>query len=110
MNLTHKRQMIVKIMIMVAQIIIGVMVLDVSVYAQTEIARDAPPQQKSEIFISPGQSIQDAVDANPAGTTFHIKAGIHRLQQVKPKDGDKFIGEPGAILSGSKILSAPDFG
>jgi hypothetical protein len=61
------------------------------------------------VFISPGQSIQAAVDANPPGTTFSIKAGIHRLQQVKPKDGDRFIGEPGAVLSGAKVLPATDF-
>ncbi len=61
------------------------------------------------VFILPGQSIQAAVDANPAGTTFYIKAGVHRLQQVKPKGGDRFIGEPGAILSGAKVLPAADF-
>jgi hypothetical protein len=64
---------------------------------------------RAEVFILPGQSIQAAVDANPAETTFRIQAGIHRLQQVRPKDGDRFIGEPGAILCGAKVLPAADF-
>jgi parallel beta-helix repeat protein len=56
--------------------------------------------------ISPGQSIQAAVDAYPAGTAFTIKAGVHRLQSVAPKSGDSFTGEPGAVLSGARVLTA----
>lgn len=52
------------------------------------------------IEIAPGESIQAVVDARPAGTTYLIKAGTHRRQQVTPKDGDTFLGEPGAILTG----------
>ena len=50
--------------------------------------------------ISVGQSIQSAVNANPEGTTFVIKAGVHRRQSVKPKSRMTFIGEPGAVLDG----------
>jgi parallel beta-helix repeat protein len=50
--------------------------------------------------VFPGDSIQAVVDANPAGTTFYLRAGVHSGQTVKPRDGDKFIGEPGAVLSG----------
>jgi parallel beta-helix repeat protein len=53
--------------------------------------------------IYPGQSIQSAVNARPAGTKFTIKAGTHHRQRVVPKDYDKFVGEPGAILDGDKI-------
>jgi parallel beta-helix repeat protein len=55
--------------------------------------------------IEPGTNIQDAVDANPAGTAFLLKAGIHRLQQIDPKDGDSFVGEAGAVLSGARLLT-----
>lgn len=55
--------------------------------------------------IYPGDDIQTAVNNNPLGTTFIIKAGIHRMQQVIPRSGDKFEGEPGAILSGAKLLT-----
>lgn len=60
---------------------------------------------KPTVFVKPGNDIQSLVDSNPAGTTFVIKSGVHRLQQIKPKNGSTFLGEPGAILSGAKILS-----
>jgi parallel beta-helix repeat protein len=68
---------------------------------------NSPTPPPSGIPISPGQSIQSAVSANPNGTTFIIKAGTHVNQSVTPKDGDRFIGEPGAILDGGgTVVSA----
>ncbi len=58
------------------------------------------------VIINPGDSIQKAVDTYPEGTTFTIKTGVYRLQQVHPKNGNTFIGEPGAIMSGAKLLSS----
>jgi parallel beta-helix repeat protein len=52
------------------------------------------------IPVYPGESIQAKVNAEPAGTTFVIKAGRHTGQSVTPKDGNVFIGEPGAVLDG----------
>jgi hypothetical protein len=57
------------------------------------------------VRIPVGTEIQSVVDENPAGTTYIIEAGIHRLQSIVPKDGDTFIGEPGAIMSGARIIS-----
>ncbi len=57
------------------------------------------------VVVSIGQSIQSAVNANPAGTAFLIKTGIHRNQQVTPKSGNSFVGEEGAILSGAVLLT-----
>jgi parallel beta-helix repeat protein len=54
--------------------------------------------------IYPGQSIQAAVNAFPGGTTFLLKAGMHRLQSVSPKSGDTFVGEAGTILSGAAVI------
>ena len=34
-----------------------------------------------------------------------IASGVHRLQQVRPKDGQVFTGEPGAVMSGAKVLT-----
>ena len=56
-------------------------------------------------LIAPGESIQAAVDAQPAGATFTLAAGIHRLQVVRPKDGNTFLGQPGAVLSGARLLT-----
>lgn len=52
------------------------------------------------IAVLPGASIQAAVDANPAGSTFLLKAGTHVRQDVRPKDGDVFRGEAGTIMDG----------
>lgn len=57
------------------------------------------------VVIDPGESIQEAVDAHPEATAFLIKAGVHRLQQVSPKNGNTFVGEPGAVLSGARRLT-----
>ncbi len=60
------------------------------------------------ITVLPGtDSVRTAVASAPAGSTFCIKSGIHRFTtSVVARANDKFIGEPGAIISGSKILSA----
>lgn len=52
------------------------------------------------VAVLPGQSIQSAVNANPAGTTFILKAGTHTRQSVIPKSGDVFQGEVGTVLDG----------
>jgi len=45
------------------------------------------------------------VNKYAAGTTFLIKAGVHRMQSVTPKSGMTFTGEPGTILSGARLLT-----
>jgi parallel beta-helix repeat protein len=40
------------------------------------------------------------VSARPAGTVFWLRAGTYRGQQIKPKDGMKFIAEPGVVFDG----------
>jgi parallel beta-helix repeat protein len=51
------------------------------------------------------QSIQAAVDANPAGTTFLLQAGVYRMQPITPKSNDTFTGQNGTILSGARVLT-----
>jgi hypothetical protein len=63
---------------------------------------DPPP---GSITISPGQDIQAAVNGAPEGATFFIRAGVHRLQRVTPKNRQTFLGEPGAIMSGARVLT-----
>ena len=62
-----------------------------------------PPEGAIEIF--PGDDINSIVDNNPEGTVFIIKIGIHRMQEIWPKEGNTFWGESGAILNGSKELT-----
>jgi len=62
----------------------------------------------SGIAVYPGvDSLLNAVLASPAGSTFCLKAGVHRFtSRVMARTNDKYIGEPGAILSGAKVLSS----
>ena len=54
--------------------------------------------------VLPGENIQLKVDSAPGGTRFLIKSGLHLGQSIRPKDGDMFIGEPGAILDGQNTV------
>jgi len=62
-----------------------------------------PPEGAIDIF--PGDDINLIVDNNPEGTTFIIKSGIHRMQEIWPKNGNTFWGEAGAILNGGRVLT-----
>ena len=65
------------------------------------------------VRINPGQNLQDATVANPAGTTFWLAPGTHTLtsagqpgaefSQVVPKDGNTYVGAPGSVLDGQKV-------
>jgi parallel beta-helix repeat protein len=58
------------------------------------------------VNLSPGNNIQKAVNNNPGGTTFVLKSGTYREQSVTSlKNGDSFVGQNGADLNGSKILT-----
>src|SRR6516225_987438 len=58
------------------------------------------------VTLSPLDNVQGAVDINPAGTSFVLRSGIYReTSLVFTKDGDSLIGQPGAIMDGSKVLS-----
>jgi parallel beta-helix repeat protein len=57
------------------------------------------------VAISTGDNAQQVVDAHGAGTTYVVKAGTHlRNFSVRPKSGDRFCGEPGAVLDGGRSL------
>jgi hypothetical protein len=48
--------------------------------------------------------VQSFVDRSPEGAAFCLKSGIHRLQQVIPKNGQSFFGEEGTVLSGAREI------
>jgi Right handed beta helix region len=55
--------------------------------------------------VTPGQRLSTVADDSPPGTTFWLTPGTHLLgtgpyDQVRPKDGQRFIGGPGAVLDG----------
>ena len=63
------------------------------------------PRPLPELTVHLGDDIGKLVQQNPPGTAFQIEAGVYRLQSIVPKDGDSFIGEPGAILNGAQLLT-----
>ncbi len=59
------------------------------------------------VVVNPTQNVNQVTEASPAGTTFWLAAGTHILgtgpyAQVIPKEGNTYIGAPGAILDGRK--------
>ncbi len=60
------------------------------------------------VVVSTTDNLNDLTKANPAGTTFWLSQGTHKLgsgpfAQVIPKDGNTYIGAPGAILDGGRL-------
>lgn len=64
------------------------------------------PYAADGILIRPGENIQAIVNAAPGGSTFRLAAGVHRMQQIAPRSFDRFVGEPGAVLNGSRLLTS----
>jgi hypothetical protein len=63
------------------------------------------------VRIGAADDAQRIVDANAAGTTYLIGAGTHRQNfSVRPKAGDTFCGEPGAVLDGGRSLPRAFYG
>ena len=57
------------------------------------------------VRLLPPADIQAAIDSHPAGTTFSLNPGIYRMQSIVPLQGDKFIGQLGADLNGSEVVT-----
>jgi parallel beta-helix repeat protein len=86
----------------VLALLTGLLLATLAGLACSRQAEQAPgPDQ----FVSPEADLEAAVKAQPEGTTFYISAGLHRIQEVAPKDRQSFIGEPGAVLSGAKLVT-----
>lgn len=70
----------------------------------------APPAMAAEkpcnVEVSPGSSIPDAVNRQPAGAVVCLKSGVHRVDRtISPKDNQTLRGLPGSQLVGSVALS-----
>jgi parallel beta-helix repeat protein len=69
----------------------------VAVTTTTGSAVGAPA---GSVAIQAGSNIQAVVDSTEARSTFYLLAGVYRGQTVKPRNGDVFIGQSGAVLDG----------
>ena len=61
------------------------------------------------VRVAPEDDFAAVVADNPAGTTYLLGTGVHRGYTIAPKDGDTILGEPGAVMTGSVVLSMADF-
>lgn len=68
-----------------------------------------PPDDEVVVGVGVGEDLQDQIDAHPEGTSFLLASGVHRGQSVIPRDGQRFRGEPGAVMSGAIELDPDDF-
>ena len=60
---------------------------------------------ENAIVLHPGDNIQDAVQNGGEGAVFWLEAGVYRMQQITPLDGQSFLGASGATLSGARLLT-----
>jgi hypothetical protein len=59
------------------------------------------------VAIGAGDDAERVVSAHRVGTTYIVRAGIHlRNFSVQPRSGDRFCGEPGAVLDGGRSLES----
>jgi len=65
----------------------------------------APNNNNYDVTIKPGDNFAAIVANKPAGTSFYVRAGKYRQQQIRPKDGMKFVAQSGTIMSGAKKLT-----
>jgi Right handed beta helix region len=68
-------------------------------------AAQAPAPSAATVVVHPGEDVAALVAGAPGGTRFRFAAGTYRLLEIVPKDADAFIGDPGAILSGARIVA-----
>ncbi len=65
-----------------------------------------PACPRGAVAVPVGASLRaESLKAGP-GASFCIGAGVHRLQVVEPLAGQRFYGEPGAILNGARVIAA----
>jgi parallel beta-helix repeat protein len=70
----------------------------------SEDGGDAPGQEDGTVILNIGDDFQALVEDSPEGTSFVIASGVHRLQEIWPKDGMTFEGRPGAVMSGAIVV------
>lgn len=59
------------------------------------------------VAVAVGALDQQLLDASPEGTRFILARGVHRLQdRLRPRSGQQLLGRPGAIVDGSKPVTA----
>src|SRR5262249_13648984 len=84
---------------------------DENSHAACDTGLGVPEAPAGAVVVDPGTDLSAVTRANPAGTTFWLSPGTHLLApdqfgQVIPKDGDVYLGAPGAVLDGQRVNQA----
>jgi parallel beta-helix repeat protein len=64
--------------------------------------------RRTRVF-QPGDDVRSLIAAQPHGTKFIFGPGIYRGANITVRNGDTFEGQPGAILSGARVLQGFEF-
>lgn len=70
------------------------------------VGKRSGPFECDGVDVAPGDDLAAVAEQRPAGTTFCIRSGVHRVGEVLAQTGDQFIGESGAVLNGARDVSA----
>ena len=63
-------------------------------------------QSRQTVVLKPGQDIAAIAAGSPEGTQFRFEPGVYRQQAIRPRDRQRFVGQPGVILNGAMELTA----
>jgi hypothetical protein len=68
---------------------------------------DGPAEQPpGSIAVGVADDLESLTVKNPPGSVFWLRSGIHRLTaSLVPKDGNTYIGAPGAVIDGGNRLN-----
>lgn len=55
--------------------------------------------------LCPGDDLQAKANAAGVGATLTLQPGVYRMQSVAPLNGQTWAGQPGAIMSGARVLT-----
>ncbi len=73
--------------------------------APSEVSEIGPPPSSTVVEVTVEDDIESLMMESPPGTTFEFGPGVYREFAVRPRTGDVFLGDEGAVLSGSRLLS-----
>lgn len=79
--------------------------------APGQLSLPAGPRDRActGVTVRPNDNAAEIVASHPPGTEFCLAAGVHRLEEpIRPRPRQRFAGMPGAVLSGSTVLTEFD--
>jgi hypothetical protein len=73
--------------------------------ASTPASAPAMPCPSAAVQLPVGSNIAEIVRRAAEGARFCVKAGVHRMHAITPRNNQSFHGESGAALNGSRLIT-----